>query len=819
MKISLSWLQEYLNIPLEAEYIAELLNEIGLEVEAIETVETIRGGLKNVVVGKVMECTPVEGSDHLNFTHVDVGGENLQPIVCGAANVAVGQKVIVALPGAVLYPAAGGEFQIKKAKIRGIESLGMICAEDEIGLGNSHAGIMVLDENAEIGMPAAQYFNLESDTVLHIGLTPNRVDAASHIGVARDLLAALRIRKPDSDVRLLLPDVSAFKQDTGMSDLRIEIKNAEACPRYTGLVLDDVKVVESPDWIQNRLKAVGLRPINVVVDVTQYVMLETGHPLHAFDVDEIGGNKVVVRLAEEGETFITLDDVERKLNNRDLMICDSSKPMCLAGVFGGKNSGVSMKTTSVFLESAYFNPSYIRKSARRHGLQTDASFRFERGADYSVTHYAIKRAALLIKELTACKIVSPIMDEIAEKQDRNVIEINRDRINHFLGADICTEDYKSILEALDFQILSENGAKMRISVPMAKVDVEREVDVSEEIIRIFGYNRVPLPEKVQVSFSRSEGSYRDQFRRKIASYLASRGMNEILNNSLDDISWYQKTAVFSEDDRVLMLNPLSRELGVMRLSMLPRGLQSLAYNINRNAKDLRFYEFGKTYKVLSVDTTLPVDKRYAEDEILAMLVTGNDKPENWNNAARKTDFYYLKSVVEDLMRMAGLNNMIKAQESDSPLLQFGLAYFVGNQCLMQIGKVKKEIAAVSDVEQEVWYAEINFDKMLMYHKRQKVSYKEIPKFPSMRRDFSIVLPKSVKYAELEKAAREQEKKLLRTVNLFDVYEGKNIPQDKISYALSFTFFDETRTLRDEEVDKVMEKISKTFADKFAAELR
>lgn len=819
MKISLTWLQDYLNMPLDADYVVELLNEIGLEVEAVETVETIRGGLKNVVVGKVMECSPVEGSDHLNYTRVDVGGEELQPIVCGASNVAVGLKVIVALPGAVLYPTAGGEFQIKKAKIRGIESLGMICAEDEIGLGSSHAGIMVLDEHAVAGTPAARYFNLESDTVLHISLTPNRVDAASHIGVARDLLAALKIRKPENEVRLLLPDVSDFKQDIDQYDLSIEIKNAEACPRYTGLVLNNVKVSESPAWLQNRLKAVGLRPINVVVDATQYVMLETGHPLHAFDVNEIGGNKIVVRLASEGEPFITLDEVERKLNERDLMICDYEKPMCIAGVFGGKNSGVSMKTTTVFLESAYFNPSFIRKSARRHGLQTDASFRFERGADYSVTPYALKRAAMLIRELTGCEIASPVMDVVAEKRERRIIEIRRGRMNHFLGTEIGADDYRTILEALDFEILSEEDDMMRISVPMAKVDVEREVDVCEEIIRIYGYNRVPMPEKVQVSFGRSEGSYRDQFRRKISDFLTSRGMNEILNNSLDDISWYQKTGIFSEAERVLMLNPLSRELGVMRMSMLPRGLQSLAYNINRNAKDLRFYEFGKTYRMISADNSLPVDKRFAEDEMLALFVTGNDKPENWNNSSRKTDFYYLKSLAENLLSMSGLSGSVKVQESDSPVLMFGLAYYVGNQCLMQVGKVKKEIALVSDVEQDVWYAEINFDKMVMYHKRQKVSYREIPKFPSVRRDISIVLPKTVRYAELEKAAREQEKKLLRSVNLFDVYEGKNIPQDKISYALSFTFFDETKTLRDEDIDKVMEKISRIFAEKFGAGLR
>ena len=434
MKISLSWLQEYLNIPLVANEVADLLNEIGLEVEAIEEVETIKGGLKNVVVGKVVECEAVEGSDHLNFTKVDVGSGSLQPIVCGASNVKVGIKVIVALPGAILYPSAGGEFPIKKAKIRGIESLGMICAEDEIGLGDSHAGIMILDESAEIGMPAAKYFNVESDTVLHIGLTPNRVDAASHIGVARDLLAALRIRRPNDTINLILPEVSSFLNGSSENNIPIEIQNPEACLRYTGLVLSNVKVGESPAWLQNRLKSVGLRPINTVVDITQYVMLETGHPLHAFDVDEIEGGKVIVRCATNEELFTTLDDVERKLDAKDLVICDSLKPMCIAGVFGGKNSGVTEKTTTVFLESAYFNPSFVRKSARRHNLQTDASFRFERGADFSITPYAIKRAALLISELTGAKISSALMDELAEEKSPVVLTINRKRMNAFLGA-------------------------------------------------------------------------------------------------------------------------------------------------------------------------------------------------------------------------------------------------------------------------------------------------------------------------------------------------------------------------------------------------
>jgi len=806
MKISYNWIKQYLNIDLPAETLSEILTDNGLEVEGLEEVETIKGSLQGIVAGHVLECSHVEGTEHLSLTKVDVGSEHLQ-IVCGASNVATGQKVLVALPGATLYKSDGTSLTIKKAKMRGIESNGMICAEDELGLGSSHAGIMVLDSSVAVGTPAATLFNISSDYVFEIGLTPNRSDAMCHTGVARDIAAALHNRYADKTALLQLPSVDDFKHDGNSLTTTVEVKNPEACIRYSGLTLTNVNVTESPEWLKKFLEAAGLRPINVVVDVTQFVMLEIGQPLHAFDYDKIGGGKVVVQCLPDNTPFMTLDGVERKLTSRDLMICDAEKGMCIAGVFGGAHSGVTVETKNVFLESACFNPVFVRKTAKHHGLHTDASFRFERGTDADITIYAIKRAALLLKELTGCTIASEISDFYPAPVCKPIVEIDFAALNTFTGSDIPIDSITGILKDLDFSIIKQSETGLTVEVPLNRTDVLRPVDVYEEVLRIYGYNNIPMPEKANTIYPVKLGMTLHDMIQKISNYLSSRGFNEILCNSLNSMQWYEKAEAFPSEQIVTVQNPLSRELNVMRISMLPGMLQSVSYNINHSMGDLRFFELGKTYVKDSNDKEKPVTARFSETNMLSVIMTGSERPENWKYAPEKSEFFNLKSALEGLFTYLGIADTVVASQAAPAHYAFGMTYLLNEKPLASFGLVNGRISSLSDIDNEVWYAELNLDLMLKKVRKTSIRFKDIPKFPAVRRDLALLLDGSVTFEMIRKAAIGAEKKLLKEVDLFDVYIDKKLGENKKSYAVSFMFRHDEKTLTDVEVDKAMERIT------------
>lgn len=806
MKILYNWLKQYLNTDLPADTISKILTDNGLEVEGLEEHEQIKGGLHGIVVGQVLECAHVEGTEHLSLTKVDVGTEQLQ-IVCGAPNVATGQKVLVALPGATLYKSDGTSLTIKKAKMRGIESNGMICAEDELGLGTSHAGIMVLDPATETGMSAAKLFNISSDYVFEIGLTPNRSDAMCHTGVARDLLAALHHRCGENSAALQMPSVDAFKADNNDLTTPVEVKNPEACIRYSGLTLTNLNVTESPDWLKKRLEAAGLRPINVVVDVTQYVMLELGQPLHAFDYDKISGGKVVVQCLPDGSPFTTLDGVERKLTSRDLMICDAEKGMCIAGVFGGEHSGVSMETKRVFLESACFNPVSVRKTAKHHGLHTDASFRFERGTDAEITIYAIKRAALLLKELTGCSISSDISDFYPVKVEKPVVVLNIAAMNAFAGSPIPSDTVSGILKDLDFVIAKQTAEELTVEVPLNRTDVTRPVDVYEEIFRIYGYNNIPMPEKSNTIYPKNTGVTLNELIQKVSNYLAAKGFSEIMCNSLNSMQWYEKASVYPVESIVTIQNPLSRELNVMRYSMLPGMLQSAAYNINRSAANLKFFEPGKTYVKNTTDKEKSVTARFSETSMLSLLMTGSERPENWKYKPEASDFFSMKSALEGLFGFLGLMDSVVAKTEVNDQFAFGMTYMLNEKPLAAFGLVKSEIRRLSDVDNEIWYAELNLDLMLKKVRKTSMRYQDIPKFPAVRRDLALLIEGNISFEMIQKAAQGAEKKLLKAVDLFDVYIDKKLGENKKSYAVSFMFRHDEKTLTDAEVDKAMERIT------------
>ncbi len=805
MKISYNWLKKYLNIDLAENTISEILTDNGLEVEGVETYEEIKGSLKGVVVGHILECNKMEGSDHLSITQVDTGNEKLQ-IVCGAANVAAGQKVMVALPGSTLHMADGSSLTIKKAKLRGVESSGMICAEDEIGLGNSHDGIMILNPSTPVGTEAAKLHNINTDTVFEIGLTPNRSDAMCHSGVARDVFAALRQRLKMNNLSLSMPSVEKFARGSEVLETSVELLNPEACFRYCGLTLTGLKVTESPSWLQNYLKAVGLRPINVVVDVTQFVMLEIGQPLHAFDFDKIEGGKVVVRFEKEGTPFVTLDGVERKLGAEDLMICDSKKGMCIAGVLGGNTSGVSMSTERVFLESACFSPVHVRKTSKRHGLHTDASFRFERGIDTEIAIYALKRAALLLSELTECSISSDIVDIYPKPVEKNEISINLEALETFTGIAIPANEALQILKDLDFNITQSNTQTIAMQVPMNRVDVVRDVDVYEEILRIFGYNNIPLPEKANTIYPTVTKLSLHNLGQRISNFLTVGGCNEIMCNSLSSQQWFENAGAFDNQKIVKVQNPLSRELNAMRISMLPGMLLSAAYNINRSAPNLKLYEIGRTYQLESSDKEKPVMERFSEQNMLSIGFTGNIRPENWNYKNEKTDFFNLKSIIENLFKHLGLMEWLSISDSVPAIFEYGASYMLSNNVVASFGVVKPAICKLTDVDNEFWFAEINLDLLLKKLRKTSVSFKEISRFPSMRRDLSLLIDQKITFAQIAQAARSAEKKLLKDVGLFDVYIDKKLGDDKKSYAVSFIFMNEEKTLTDKEIDKAMEKI-------------
>ena len=813
MKISYNWLNDYLNLTISPEQTSEILTDIGLEVEKTEIVESIRGGLKGLVIGEVLEVEKHPGADKLNKTRVNIGEEILN-IVCGAPNVQQGQKVVVATVGTVLYTENGESFKIKKSKIRGEESAGMICAEDEIGIGKSHEGIMVLDSSAKIGLPAAEYFDLKNDTVFDIGLTPNRADAMSHFGVARDLMVALKHKNIlPKEAQCCSPSVSSWKVDNTNLTITIDIKNPEACPRYAGVTLSGLTVKDSPEWLQKRLEAIGLAPINNIVDATNFVLHELGQPLHAFDADKIKGKQIIVKNTSDKQKFITLDESERELHSEDLMICNIEEPMCIAGVFGGLESGVNESTTSIFLESAYFNPVSVRKTAKRQGLNTDASFRFERGIDPETVVYALQRAALLIKEIAGGTISSEIQEFYPVQIQNHRVSFNYDNCVRLIGTNISEKIIDSILEDLQIKQLSKTGKDLELEVPAFRNDVLRESDITEEILRIFGFNNVPVPAKLNTSITHKDKTDSRALLNLVADRLSDNGFAEIMSNSLSKSAYLEtfESKKINSKFAVTMLNPLSSELNTMRQSLLFNGMEAIIYNINRKNGNLKLYEFGKTY--------FKFDSGYEENQVLSLFVTGNEHSENWDKEEKQVDFFSIKKeVINTLSRLGILKNQL-IQTTKNELLAEGLAISINKKPVADFGRVSKKVYAHFGIKQPVYYAEINWDSVLQLMVMNKTKYKELAKFPSSRRDLSLLLDKEIKFEQIQEIASRADRKILKEIGLFDIYEGKNLPEGKKSYAVSFLFQDENKTLVDNQIEKIMTKIQVELESKLGASLR
>ncbi len=807
MKISFNWLKTIIDTNLSATEVADLLTSSGLEVEGIEMVESIAGGLNGIVVGEVLTREKHPDADRLSLTTVNVGQGEPLSIVCGAPNVEAGQKVIVALVGAKLYPIEGESFDIKKSKIRGAVSEGMICAEDEIGLGKSHAGIMVLPHDAIVGTPAATYFKLESDTVLEIGLTPNRSDAASHLGVARDLAAILNGRNQTNEQQFAIQGLNPLPESTGLNTIKINVHNAEACPRYSGLVITGITVTESPDWLKNRLKAIGVRPINNIVDITNYVLHDIGQPLHAFDLDKIKGNEIHVKTVEEGTPFITLDGVERKLSANDLMICNASEPMCIAGVFGGKESGVSESTKAIFLESAYFNPDTVRRTSKNHGLKTDSSFRFERGTDLESTINGLIKAANLILELAGGTLSMDVTDTYPVNLPPYKVAFSYSNCQALIGKEINRSIIKHIILALGIHIENEGGDGFLLHVPRFKTDVTREADVIEEVMRIYGFNNIEVSKSISYSSFYEERNVAREVEEKVAQTLVNNGFCEMMGLSLTKDSYYE-----SIESLVKMLNPLSSDLNVLRGDLLFGALETLNYNINRKNADLKLFEFGKVYGNAN-GAAFP----YYEEKHVSIAISGQVYTENHVGKNDKTDFYYLKAVVEMVLQKLGITNY-KTEEAANTQLQYGLQYAQGKKKLVQFGEVNKTVLKRFDVSQAVFYADFNFANLVEIVSKNQVTFKEPSKFPNVRRDLALLLDRAVKYQDLVELAFSTERKLLKDVNLFDVYEGDKLGNKK-SYALSFTLLNEEATLTDKQIDGVMQKLIETYKQKLGAELR
>ena len=822
MKISYNWLKKYIDVDLPPAVVADLLTGCGLEVESMETYQSVKGGLNGVLIGEVLTCRKHPDSDHLTLTTVDVGGNEPLKIVCGAPNVQAGQKVPVAVVGTTLF-FNDKELVIREAKIRGELSQGMICAEDELGLGTSHAGIMVLDPAAIPGTAAKDFFHIEDDVVFEIGLTPNRTDATSHIGVARDLAAVLN-NKPGNELpknyELKIPDVSGVKPDNNNRETAIIIEDAKACPRYSGLTITNVTVKESPDWLKNRLNAIKLRPINNIVDITNFILHETGHPLHAFDADKISGGKVVIKKMPEGTHFVTLDEVERKLSCQDLMICNETEPMCIAGVFGGLESGVTGQTRNLFLESAYFDPKTIRKTSKFHGLQTDASFRFERGADYNITVYALKRAALLIREIAGGEISSEIIDVYPAPFTNPVVQLQWSGLDRLAGMAIERKTVKNIILSIGIKILSETPEGMSLEIPPYKADVLREVDVIEEILRVYGYNNIGISSSIKSSISYIDKPDHDQIQNLISDFLSFNGFFEIMNNSLTKSSYYEKNPKFRKENSVTILNPLSNDLDVMRQTLLFGGLEAIVYNQNRKNADTRFYEFGNIYLA---DKNNPGEnplEKYTEAKHLSLFLTGNIQKETWNSGERSTDFFDLKGFVNTILVKTGIDyRKLSTRDFSDDIIQSGLALYSNDKILVSFAGLKQGLLNEFDCKLQVFYADFNWDLLLSVLPQKNLQYVEMPKFPEVRRDLALLLDKSVTFAALETIAFETEKKLLRKVSLFDVYEGEKISNDKKSYALSFILQDEKKTLKDEEIDTIMNNLIRMFKEKLNAQIR
>jgi len=805
MKISINWLKTLVKTDLNPEDIAARLTAAGLEVEGIEQHESIKGGLQGLVTGLVIACEKHPDADRLSVTKVDVGNGEALNIVCGAPNVAKGQKVIVATVGTTLYAEGGDALVIKKSKIRGVPSEGMICAEDEIGIGKSHAGILVLPEDTMVGLPASEFFNIETDTVLEIGLTPNRSDAASHLGVARDLAAIVNSHEPQERLQMQVPGLYPLPDSTGLRKIDIEIQNPEACKRYAGMVISGIKVKESPAWMKNRLSAIGVRPINNIVDITNFVLHELGQPLHAFDAEAIQGNRVVIRTAKAKESFITLDGVERKLVETDLMICDEKKPMCMAGIFGGAESGVNEKTTSIFLESAYFDPGYIRRSAKQHGLKTDASFRFERGTDPDMCLEALNRAANLIIELAGGGISMDCLDVYPQRLEAHKVAFSYSNCNELIGKEIDRHKIRSILVNLGIEISSEGADGLLLHVPFYKHDVTREADVVEEVMRVYGYDLVEPSKEIRYTAYNEAANVSLLLENKCASVLESIGFNEIMNLSLSNEKYYGENVPL-----VKLLNPLSQELNVLRADSLFSGLESIAYNLNRKNNTLKFFEIGKTYKNNG-------DATYTEEKSLSLFITGNLFNENPYGLQHKSDFSYLKACVDTLLEKCGVRNYI-ASDLSSVSFQYGLDYHQGTKLLVQFGKVSKTHLKTCDLSQDVYYANFNWDVLAKAYSKRKIEFSELSRFPAVRRDLALLLDKTIQFREVKDLAFNTEKKWLETVNIFDIYEDEKLGNKK-SYALSFTLLNKEATLTDAQIDGVMNKLITAYKDKLGAELR
>ena len=834
MNISYKWLKRYIDLQDDAQTVAKILTSIGLEVGTVETVETIRGGLKGLVVGEVLTCEPHPNSDHLHITKVNIGEGEPLPIVCGAPNVAAGQKVIVATVGTVLYD--GDEsFTIKKGKLRGEDSWGMICAEDEIGVGTDHAGIIVLPADTPVGMPAAEFYHVENDAVIEVDITPNRSDACSHFGVARDLYAYYKAHNNPTSalpsregVQLTKPSVEEFKEEDQTSPISVFVDAPDAAPRYSGLYIKGVEVKESPEWLKNSLLAIGLRPINNVVDVTNFVLHEMGQALHAFDADKIKGNEIHVRYAKQGEKFVTLDGVEREMDVRDLMIANKEEAMCIAGVFGGLESGVTENTKNIFLESAYFDPVTIRKTSRRHQLQTDASFRYERGCDPCNTLYVLKRAALLIKEVANAEQVGLILDNSASQELLRPwsVTIDINRVNSLIGKAIGEDAIETILKALEINIVAKLGDSWQLEVPRYRVDVQRECDVVEDILRIYGYDNVEFPEKLNTSLAYGVKPDPEKLRRRIAEQLTAQGFNEILNNSLTKVSYYEPLTQLTLDTCVKIMNPLSQDLGVMRQTLLFGGLESIARNANRKNADLKFYEFGNCYHYKANPAAREHNPEnslveYSEEPHMALWITGNKAAQTWVRKEEKTTFYQLRAYVNNILVRLGVDlSKTTVERLENELFSDGLVLKATNgKALGFIGIVARKQLKAFDIEQEVFYADLDWNQLLKQNKQYKAVINDLPKYPEVKRDFALLVDKSVEFADLARAAFATEKKLLKNVYLFDVYEGKNLEAGKKSYALSFILQDAENTLKDTQIENIMNRMKATFEEKFHATLR
>ncbi len=808
MKISYNWLKQFIKLDWDAEKTGNLLTDLGLEIEGIENFVSIKGGLKGVVVGHVIECEQHPNADRLKVAKVDIGTHGIVQIVCGASNITINQKVPVATIGTTLYDENGSPWKIKKGKIRGEESHGMICAEDELGLGKNHEGIMVLDNDLIPGTLCSTIFNIENDQIFEIGLTPNRADAMSHLGVARDLKAGLL--RNNVSLELITPSNSSFRVENRTHKIDVQVEKNHLAPRYCGVTISGIKVTESPQWLQSRLKAIGLTPINNIVDITNYVLHELGQPLHAFDSSKISGDKVVVKTAKKGTKFTTLDGLERELHEDDLMIYDIEKPMCIAGVFGGIDSGVTDVTESIFLESAYFNPVSIRKTAKRHGLNTDASFRFERGIDPNITEYALMRASLLITEIAGGEITSDVVDIYPKKIKDHQVFLNFQNTTNLIGEEIPRETIKEILTSLEIKINNVTEAGLGMTIPAYRNDVTREADVIEEILRVYGYNNIQFTEKLKASISSNQIVEDYQIQNKISNQLTALGFHEMMGNSLTSPKYVELSDNLSSDHNVEMLNPLSNDLSIMRQSMLFNALEALKYNVNRKNNNVKLFEFGKTYHNFK--------EGRQEPKHLSIIVSGLKNNENWTQNSQQSNFFYFKGIVSSLLERLGIIYFSEI-ETKNPIFSEGLAHQIGDKCLVDYGIITKNIASNFDIDSEVFYADFKWDNILEQIVTENFKLKTIPKFPKVKRDLALLIDKDISFDSIRECAIKSERNLLKNINLFDVYTGDKLPKDKKSYAVSFTLQDEKKTLTDKQIDKIMKKLQQNFEKDFGATLR